>query len=162
MATAFIRKTSVAALFLLAAFTGSGITGCSDEPDATAANTVPGRWFTTEQVAQGKDVFAANCVTCHGDGAVGDPNWRKRGADGLFPPPPLNGSAHAWHHPMAWLTSTITNGTPGGQGRMPAWGEKLSAEDIAATVAWFQSLWPEEIYAVWSEGNARYESSSGG
>lgn len=154
--------TRIGALCLAAALTGIGVAGCTGEPDSTATSTLPGRWYTAEQVARGGEVFETNCIVCHGAGAVGDPNWRQRGADGYFPPPPLNGSAHAWHHPLLWLKETVTNGTAGGQGRMPAWGDQLSAEDVTATIAWFQSLWPEEVYAIWSEGNARYEPKSGG
>jgi mono/diheme cytochrome c family protein len=63
---------------------------------------------------------------------------------------------------MAWLHDAIAKGSPGGQGRMPEWGGQLEEDEIEATIAWFQSLWPEEIYEIWSEGNARYESRNGG
>lgn len=146
---------------LVVALSSFGIVGCSEEPEVTSTDSLPDRWFTAEQVARGADVFEANCASCHGAGAVGDPNWRQRGTDGLYPPPPLNGSAHAWHHPLVWLEATITKGG-GAQGRMPAWGGQLSPDEIKATIAWFQSLWPEEIYAIWAEGNARYEANNGG
>ncbi len=32
---------------------------------------------------------------------------------------------------------------------MPPFNEKLSAEEIDAVIAWFQSLWSDEIYTVW-------------
>ena len=38
---------------------------------------------------------------------------------------------------------------------MPAWGEKLSDAEIKAIVAWFQSLWPEEIYSAWLKMESR-------
>jgi len=159
MARQIHPSSRIGTLLLAAAFSGFGIAGCSDDSGSTNADALPGRWYTAEQVTRGKEVYDANCATCHGPDAAGDPNWRKRDTDGFFPPPPLNGTAHAWHHPLVWLNATITNG---GQARMPAWGDQLSAADIEATIAWFQSLWPEEIYAVWSEGNTRYESQGGG
>lgn len=159
MATNIRAALRIGVLALAASATGLVLSGCSEEPDIGQIDTVPGRWYTAEQVARGKPVFESHCTACHGTGAVGDPNWRKRDAEGYFPPPPLNGTAHAWHHPLDWLRGTIVNG---GQARMPAWGDQLSPEDIDATIAWFQSLWPEEIYGVWAEGNARYESNQGG
>jgi mono/diheme cytochrome c family protein len=47
---------------------------------------------------------------------------------------------------MRDLVSVIQNGTPG---NMPAWRGKLSIDDTKAVIAWFQSLWPLEIYAAW-------------
>ena len=32
---------------------------------------------------------------------------------------------------------------------MPAWGGKLSDQDIDAVIAWFQSLWPDAVYGEW-------------
>jgi mono/diheme cytochrome c family protein len=74
-------------------------------------------------------------------------------ANGKFPPPPLNGSAHAWHHPQQVLVDTIKNGTAKLGGNMPAWKGKLSEQDIRAIIAWFQSKWSDEIYAAWYENN---------
>jgi mono/diheme cytochrome c family protein len=32
---------------------------------------------------------------------------------------------------------------------MLAWKDKLNDEEIEAIVAWFQSQWPDEVYAAW-------------
>ena len=70
-------------------------------------------------------------------------------ADGSFPLPPLNGSAHAWHHTREQLTLTIdTGGEPFG-GQMPPFEELLSDDDKLAAIAYFQSFWDEEIYLGW-------------
>ena len=62
-------------------------------------------------IAIGKDVFEANCVVCHGQEARGlVSNWKVKGADGKYPAPPLNGTAHAWHHSPAQLLKTINEG----------------------------------------------------
>ena len=64
----------------------------SDE--TTAVGT--GRWYSQQQLDNGAQVFATNCSVCHGDQAQGlTADWRSRQANGSFPPPPLNGSAHA-------------------------------------------------------------------
>jgi mono/diheme cytochrome c family protein len=105
------------------------------------------------QVSRGGRLFQQNCAECHGANGQGDPNWRQRDADGLFPAPPLNGTGHAWHHPQKMLHYVIKNGSPGGQGRMPAWGEKLSDQEITDIIAWFQSKWPQPVYEAWYRMN---------
>lgn len=104
-------------------------------------------------VARGRSLFAENCAQCHGEAAVGAPDWTRRLPDGSFPPPPLNGTAHAWHHPLAQLRAVIRNGSP--SGNMPAWGGRLGEDEITAVIAYFHSLWPEEVHEAWSEMNRR-------
>ncbi|NNE88807.1 MAG: cytochrome c [Silicimonas sp.] len=122
------------------------------EPEAP----VPGRWYTATQASSGEGLFQAHCASCHGDRAQGlAEDWRKTDADGNYPPPPLNGSAHAWHHPMAVLQRTIVNGGAPVSGVMPGFGETLSEAEVRAVIAYFQSLWADETYARWQEINAR-------
>jgi mono/diheme cytochrome c family protein len=144
------------------------VSACStDEPAATSSLQAPEpppakRWFAFDQVSRGAKVFQQNCAACHGKRAEGAPNWRKTGHDGKLPAPPLNGSGHAWHHPLKILFQVIKNGSPGGQGNMPPWKEKLSDEEIVAAIAWFQSRWPQELYAAWLQRDAASRSQSGG
>ncbi len=117
---------------------------------ACGEDTVPGRWYTAEQVRQGEAIFRANCARCHGDAAQGTAeDWRQPLPDGRYPPPPLNGSAHAWHHPLSMLKNTVRQGGAPVGGWMPAFGDKLSEEEIEAVIAYFQSLWSDEIYRAW-------------
>ncbi len=109
------------------------------------------------KVARGARLYKMNCAECHGENGQGDPNWRQRDADGNFPPPPLNGTGHAWHHPKKMLHYVIANGSPGGQGNMPGWGDELSDEEIEAIIAWFQSKWPDQVYAAWQRNNRSTE-----
>jgi mono/diheme cytochrome c family protein len=101
------------------------------------------------QVARGAEVYKANCAACHGANAEGAPNWSKKGADGKFPPPPLDASGHGWHHPKSALVQTIREGTLKLGGGMPAWKDKLSDNDIEAVIAWIQARWPEDVYKSW-------------
>ena len=57
------------------------------------------RWYSDEQVKQGEKVFATNCASCHGKNAEATKDWKKRDEKGNLVPPPLNGTAHPWHHP---------------------------------------------------------------
>lgn len=112
--------------------------------------TRPERWYDPAQVARGKTVFIQNCTVCHGleaEGTVAD--WRSRLDDGSLPPPPLNGSAHAWHHPLEVLLRVIDYGGTEFGGKMPAFGEVLEQEDKLAVIAYFQNFWTDEIYQQW-------------
>ncbi len=129
------------------------LAGCSNE--TPKVDTIPGRWYSAEQVEQGRALYAENCQSCHGGAAAGTSDWRKTDASGNYPPPPLNGTAHTWHHPMPILERTIADGGIPLGGVMPGFSDKLSQEESRATIAYFQSLWPEEIYLRWQEINNR-------
>ncbi|MFT6914239.1 MAG: mono/diheme cytochrome c family protein [Motiliproteus sp.] len=119
---------------------------CSEQFDPGHQDADTGRWFTQTQVDQGEQVYQSYCASCHGTKAEATPQWIKPDADGRYPPPPLNGTAHAWHHPFPVLKKTINEGVAG---RMPAWQDTLSDADVDAVIAWFQSLWPDEGYQIW-------------
>tara|TARA_R100001143_G_C3360969_1_gene135613 strand:+ start:12746 stop:13066 length:321 start_codon:yes stop_codon:yes gene_type:complete len=105
----------------------------------------------------GKVVFSENCVRCHGTKGQGlVENWKKPNPDGSFPPPPLNGTAHTWHHPMEILVQTINNGGAPYGGNMPAFREILSEEEKLAVVAYIQNLWDQETYDRWVNMNAKF------
>ena len=128
------------------------VAACSpSDADRTAAPGpgVEGRWYDQAQVRLGSEVFGMHCAACHGRQAEGAPEWQSLGPDGKYPPPPLNGSGHGWHHPLRILYGVIMNGSPGGQGNMPAWKGKLTDEEVLAAIAWFQSHWSPEIYDNW-------------
>ena len=113
------------------------------------------RWYTPAQVAQGEKVYRENCASCHGVDAAGSANWREPDASGKFPPPPLNGTAHAWHHPKKVLRMTIERGGIPIGGSMPPFGDKLDNGEIDAVIAWIQSHWNDEIYSAWAKRNAQ-------
>jgi mono/diheme cytochrome c family protein len=122
-----------------------------DAPGASRTAARPARWYGPEEVERGAGAYAQLCAGCHGDRAQGTFAWRKRGADGKFPPPPLDGTAHAWHHPIRVLDSQIRFGAPGGQGSMPGFSNALSTEQVLEIIAWFQDKWPDEVYAAWHD-----------
>lgn len=153
------------------------LTACSDDRDTQApASKTAGneksigrqQSVTTEspiprkqdssKVVLGRKLFVQNCASCHGSQAEGAPQWSTPGADGKYPPPPLNGTAHTWHHPTAALKQTIRDGTIKIGGKMPPWGGKVSDKDMGAIIAWFQSLWPDEIYDTWARMDAEVSS----
>ena len=140
---------SILIMFVLAGI-GSGLAAC----DVGSRNVE--RWYSQEQVTKGAAVYAANCAACHGDRAQGlVADWQRRQPDGSLPPPPLNGSAHAWHHSLPLLIEIVQKGGALYNGKMPGFDNSLSEEEQYAVIAWFQSLWSEDIYQRWSEGEGQ-------
>ncbi|MBI1423478.1 MAG: c-type cytochrome [Gammaproteobacteria bacterium] len=134
----------------------TGLAGCSDEDgqgarhqQAQAEQVQVVRHQDSAQILRGHKLFLQNCAVCHGIKAEGAPNWSRPDANGKYPAPPLNGSGHAWHHPQQALIATIKHGTARLGGSMPAWKDRLSDQDINDIIAWFQSQWPDELYAAW-------------
>lgn len=105
------------------------------------------------QYSRGSRLYQLNCAKCHGKNAEGTPSWRKTEDDGMFPPPPLNGTGHTWHHPTKVLVNLIKNGTAKIGGKMPAWKDKLSEQEINDILTWIKAQWPDEIYAAWYTNN---------
>jgi len=107
-----------------------------------------------QQISAGEQVFNANCQVCHGSKAAGIvKDWQNPGADGKYPAPPLNGSAHAWHHNMKTLLGTIDRGGIPLGGSMPSFKGKLTDDEKTAVIAYIQSLWPKEIFDIWEKRN---------
>lgn len=111
------------------------------------------RWFNQDIVDYGGPLFQQNCAVCHGVNAEGTREWKKTDANGNYPPPPLDGSAHAWHHSIPQLARSIKEGGIKLGGVMPAFGDKLSDQDVLAVIAYFQSKWPDEVYKAWHDRN---------
>ena len=138
------RSSSMLALSLSVVLSS----GCGQQVDSLAMPPDK-RQYDTARLVRGETSFNQYCASCHGEGATGAADWRIRDDSGRFPPPPLNGTGHAWHHPLEQLRRTINDGGPAGQSNMPAWGDTLSGEQIDDMIAWFQSLWPGPIYEAW-------------
>ena len=111
--------------------------------------TLEMRKLDPEKVKRGEVIYEANCATCHGPKGESTPGWKKQGADGRYPPPPLNGSAHTWHHSTETLEKMIREGSPSGMGGMPAWDDKLTNQEINDVTVWITSIWPDELYNIW-------------
>ncbi len=126
------------------------------------APAVSTRATDAAQLARGAELYRTHCATCHGERAQGASNWQKPGPDGKYPAPPLDGTAHAWHHPLAALKATIRDGTLRLGGNMPSWRGTIAEPDIEAIILWFQSFWPEEIYQVWRQMDERARRGSSG
>jgi len=109
------------------------------------------------RVAHGAMVYAQNCVVCHGVKLEGQPDWRKRLPNGRLPAPPHDDSGHTWHHPDDVLFGITKRGlVPPYAPRdyasdMPAFGAKLSDEQIWAVLAYIKTHWTNEVLTVRAE-----------
>lgn len=126
---------------------------CDQTPNTSMSSTgvVPKRNFPPEKLALGEQVYKTYCIRCHLEKGAGTADWRKRDANGKFPPPPLNGNGHTWHHSIRALKQQIHDGGIANGGSMPAMGDKLNEQEIESVILWIQSLWPEKIYNAWYE-----------
>ena len=111
------------------------------------------RWYDQADIDKGATLYKQNCASCHGQNGEGTADWKKTDANGNYPPPPLNGTAHTWHHSKKLLRSTISEGGARLGGLMPGFKDKLSDKEIDAVIAFFQSKWPDEVYANWAGRN---------
>jgi len=109
------------------------------------------RWFNEENVSYGKIVFLQNCASCHKNDASGTRLWKKLNANGFYPPPPLNGEAHTWHHDYNTLVEIISKGGKAYDGKMPAFEKELNKNDIKNVIAYFQSFWKDDVYDIWKD-----------
>jgi mono/diheme cytochrome c family protein len=118
-------------------------------PQADPANAV--------QVDAGRTVYTKHCANCHGARLEGQPDWRQRMPNGRLPAPPHDDSGHTWHHSDEMLFGITKNGLvpdyapPDYQSDMPAFGGRLSDNDIWAVLAFIKSRWSPEVVKMRAE-----------
>ena len=94
----------------------------------------------------GENIYNKNCLSCHGPNGQGlAKDWKVKDGKGNYPAPPLNGTAHTWHHSPEQLLYTINKGGVEMGGQMPAFEKRLTEEEKKALIEYMYSLWPKEI-----------------
>jgi mono/diheme cytochrome c family protein len=118
----------------------------------------------TAKVARGAALYSQQCASCHGAKLEGQPDWRKRLPNGRMPAPPHDESGHTWHHSDAVLFGITKNGLvpphapKDYESDMPAFGGKLSDDEIWAVLAYIKSHWKSaELLAARAEMTRRRE-----
>ena len=86
---------------------------------------------------QGQGVFTENCAPCHRANGQGLP--------GAFPA--LDNNPFVVGDPGP-VIATVLNGRKGKLGRMPAWKEKLSDQEIAGALTYIRRAWTNQAPAV--------------
>ncbi|QYZ68162.1 cytochrome-c oxidase, cbb3-type subunit III [Neotabrizicola shimadae] len=89
---------------------------------------ISGQEHDAAMATAGATVFAENCVACHGEAGMGD---RAQGA------PNLTDAIWLYGGDVASLTNTVTYAR---FGVMPAWGGRLSEDEIRAVALYVHSL----------------------
>ncbi len=110
-------------------------------------------------VATGHQIYTRNCASCHGSNLEGQPNWRRRNANGRLPAPPHDETGHTWHHADATLFDLTKYGPAaliGGtyESDMPGYEGTLTDEEILAVLSYIKSQWPEDIRSQHDQINA--------
>ncbi len=113
-------------------------------------------WYDKEDIIKGKELFAKNCAVCHGIEGIGPKgDWREKLPNGKMKPPPLNGTAHTWHHKPELLKQIIkTGGATYGKGYvgwMPPFKDKLSNKEIENVLKYIHSLWADRVRKDYDE-----------
>lgn len=91
-------------------------------------------------------LYLRNCAECHGASLEGQPNWKRPGANGVYPAPPHNSDGHTWHHPDAVLLQIIADGGTMPASAMPAFAGQLTNAEIQAILAYIKTSWgPKEL-----------------
>lgn len=93
-----------------------------------AALSVP---VNTTRASSGQQIYEQNCVVCHGVKGYGDGP-----AAASLPVKPFDLTTHVLLHDEQYLYATILNG----RGYMPAWGSKLSQDQILDVIAYTRLL----------------------
>lgn len=102
----------------------------------------PDRIRLMRRERRGQEVYQSSCASCHAGptgGRIDDY------------PPRHNANGHTWHHPDCFITHVTREGvsrpsalaSPGAP-TMPAFRDRLSAEDIYAVVAYIKTWWTPE------------------
>jgi cbb3-type cytochrome c oxidase subunit III len=118
-------------LSVLVCLAGIGVTAAMGAAAAGTAKTKPKAMAphaSAQLVAQGKDVFAENCIACHQEGAVGLPGT----APSLVNKDLLSIASDRF------LSQTIHDGRP--DTPMPSFADVLNPDQIKAVIAYLRSF----------------------
>ncbi|MDA7564352.1 cytochrome c [Pelagibacteraceae bacterium] len=99
----------------------------------------------------GKEVYQANCATCHQPNLSGQVGWKdKLDNDGHRLAPPMNGTGHTWHHDDKTLFYITKYGlaklVPKYEGKMMGFGDQLNDQEIKSVLAYIKSFWTDDKY----------------
>lgn len=103
-------------------------------------------------IAQGKKIYAMHCASCHGANLQGQPNWQKKGADGLYPAPPHDDSGHTWRHSDNYLIQSVKYSFEE-KTNMPAFNRILTDDEVIAVLTFIKSHWTSKNQAFQEEQN---------
>lgn len=142
---AVIGVLIIAGVYYFAGNSGGTGTGVGDGEVKETPSDVPS---DADSIARGAETYGKLCVSCHGKNGEGErpEDMYAVDANGFVVAPPLDSSAHAWHHSDTALVDFILNGSPQNP-RMRAWKDTLDRQSALELVAYMKSLWSPEVLA---------------
>lgn len=101
------------------------------------------------EIVRGQRIYMVNCAQCHGNRLEGQAKWQTPYPNGRMPAPPHDGTGHTWHHSDDMLAGIVKKGMKpyvdaGYESDMPAFGSRLSDQDIRDVLSFIKTTWPEE------------------
>lgn len=147
------RAAVIAGLVSLATLTAAGWLAW---PRSTEDGPAP---QMAAEIAEGRQLYAAYCASCHGADLEGQPDWQSPGPDGRLPAPPHDESGHTWHHGDALLIDYVRLGGRLALARrgvdfdsgMPGFEGQLDERQIRAILSYIKSTWPRQLQEVQAE-----------
>lgn len=155
-----MKPSAFAAIAAMAALTTALAVKAQSGPGGPKVDglTFLGKPVAVEEVAAGRGIYATNCASCHGAQLQGQPNWKRRLANGRMPAPPQDATGHTWHHSDRDLFLMVKGGigavVPGYQSDMPAFGGVLTDRQITDVLVFIKSTWPERQRKIQAEISA--------
>lgn len=148
----------LAALYLLAGCSVSEPRSSVDLVELALDEQVPPVPQIDQNLAdEGQVIYKANCSACHGVDLTATSDWKVPDNAGRYPPPPLDSSGHAWHHPTTLLHEIIRDGSTAEGSAMVGFADRLSETEIEAVVEYLKTTWGTEErefqwLVTWQEG----------
>ncbi len=91
---------------------------------------------TAAMIDTGSALYAEHCAVCHADPETGGVRQ--------FDAPRHDVDGHTWHHADRQLVAWVLDGVPIAT-VMPAFGGRLSEEEVTAVIGYIKSTWPSEV-----------------
>ncbi len=136
------------------------VLACAIVSAAVSAYAGAGAAADKNEIRAGRQIYQAQCASCHGVRGEGMPKWEEPNAHGELPAPPHDPSGHTWKHADGMLYRMIDKGwrDPFNKTQhltMPAFGQTLSPAEIRAVIEYLKTLWTPEQRRFQRDESAR-------
>ncbi|SLN10907.1 Cytochrome c6 [Falsiruegeria litorea R37] len=131
-----------------------------------ATGAIAGHEMDNRDLANGQDLYAEQCSSCHGANLEGQPDWQTPDDNGILPAPPHDESGHTWHHDNQLLfeytqlggeAALAVRGVTGFESGMPGFGDALTDDDIWDILAYIVSTWSVRVQEIQAGRNLPHQ-----